>query len=52
MKNEEIEYLKQTKIDSFFEGWHHAINDITLNNELTDIKIVNIPRLNDPILQK
>lgn len=39
-------------MDSCFEGWEYAINDLTLNNELTDMKIINIPDLGDSLIKK
>ena len=35
-----------------FEGWQQILNDLALNNELTDVKIINLPMLDNPKLGK
>jgi len=37
--------LKILKIEKCFQGWQFIMNDMALNNELTDIKIINFPNL-------
>jgi hypothetical protein len=29
-------------------GWEQVINDMALNNELYDLKVINLPNLVDP----
>jgi len=40
------------KVDNCFKGWEKVLNDFALNNEITDLKIVNFPNLNDPNINK
>jgi hypothetical protein len=35
------------KINKAFLGWEQIVNDMNLNNELTDIRTINIPNLTD-----
>ena len=37
--------LKEIGVAQRLDGWKHLINDICLNNELTDVKNINIPNL-------
>lgn len=37
--------LKELGVANRLDGWKHVINDICLNNELTDVKNINIPNL-------
>ena len=34
---------KQLMIEDALNGWEFPMNDMVLNNELTDMKIVNLP---------
>jgi len=34
------------EIRECMNGWKHIINDLALNNELTDVRVVNLPDLN------
>ena len=44
--------MKELKLDIYFKGWEKVINDFALNNEITDLKIVNFPNLNDININK
>lgn len=35
-----------------FEDWQQVLNDLALNNELIDVKIINLPHLDHPNLGK
>lgn len=39
-------------IEQCLEGWSHIMCDMTLNNELTDVRGVNVPTLESDIVEK
>jgi hypothetical protein len=45
LKIENYNILEALQIDKCFCGWKHIINDMTLNNELADVRAINIPNL-------
>lgn len=44
--------LEALKIDQCFHGWKHVINDMALNNELADVRAINIPNLKSNIVER
>lgn len=34
------------------DGWKHVLNDLTLHNELSDVRVVNLPDLNAYNIEK
>lgn len=46
LKTDAYEILEQMDVLKVFGGWQHIINDIALNNELTDVRPLNFPELN------
>ena len=42
---DDLEILKMLNITKSFIGWQYIMNDMALNNELTDIKIINFPNM-------
>ena len=45
LKQEYYGMLQNLKIDQCFQGWKHVINDMALNNELADVRTINVPNL-------
>ena len=45
LQHDKYEIFKLLQIDSCFKGWEFPLNDMILNNELTDLKTVNFPDL-------
>lgn len=39
------ELLEQLDSKAKLEGWQHILHDLSLNNELTDVKVVNFPEV-------
>ncbi len=43
--------LETLEIDRCFKGWKHIINDMALNNELADVRSINVPNLKSNIVE-
>ena len=43
-----MEYLELIDTKLCMDGWEQIINDMALNNELYDLKVINLPNLVDP----
>lgn len=45
LRSDTQEVIKQLGLDTCFLGWQSIINDMVNNNELTDVKAINLPDL-------
>ena len=52
LKDDAYDLLSQMEMRETLTGWKHVMNDMCLNNELTDVRVVNFPELNKRNLEK
>lgn len=52
LKIEKQDILEALKIKDCFCGWKHVINDMALNNELADVRAINIPNLKSKVVER
>ncbi len=43
LRTDAYELLKNSKVHLQLHGWKHVLNDVSLNNEVNDIKVINMP---------
>lgn len=52
LKTDAFELLEQMEMRESMDGWRHVLSDLALNNELADMRVINLPDLNEQNIEK